>query len=371
MINFREMVSEALTADDNEPLPVHAAQTVSGKGFSDIITLIKKKCATFNDAGVKDPSFYSAAWTLAGQKQFYPTTVSRNPIFYDTYPMLDFLFLIKEQYFVGGTLGKQNWTTDKYVLAGANPGKDYGLTELEKAFSTHIAGLGSTFADPLFDYKPASATLGGVHQKIKDDILGSGIVGTKTIQNCKTKGYTIRQCIYLAVQLRQRNMSIVSSIPATNNRIDDFLYQSVTDTNAYLGGSVYRGKAAFNLKRNIKTAISAIVRPKAIPSELKDMVDTLLSLMDSIKSYADALTPPPLPKDPPRTAEEEKKAIDVALNTKIRVIVDGSSDIQKEIRSKLTTMLNHVPGEKDWVGKIQSAAAGMKSLESALGGAKM
>ena len=113
-------------------------------------------------------------------------------------------------------------------------------------------------------------------------------------------------------------MPIVSSIPATNKAIDDFLYQSVTNTNAYLGGSVSQSRPATKkyIGAAIKSKISAVIKPKTIPTAVKDMVETLLSFMDSVKSYADILTPLPLPPKT-QTLDELKKSVDAVLNKKV------------------------------------------------------
>jgi hypothetical protein len=362
MINFRELVVEALNGVDNNSLPTHAASIAKKEGFFDIISSIKNKCTLFNDSEVKKASFYSAAWTLAGQKQFYPTSVSRNPIFYDTCPMLDFLFLIKEQYAQGGLKGKLNWTSDLYKIGGAVKDKDYGLTQLEKDFEAHLTKIGP-FTDPLFNYKPASATLSGVYQKIKDDILGNGVVGTKTFNNCIKNGYTIKQTIYLAAQLRQRNTPLIASIPTTNKSIDDFLLGCVSEEHSHLGGAVTPGIGS-KIKSKIASAVSGIFKPKSIPTQLRGMEDDVISFMQAFSAYVaekhPSKTTPPTPPTPDLIMKE-------ISNKTARDFKEPITDAEKDVAGKLKNMLNHVPGEKDWVGKLRATASGLKSVESALG----
>lgn len=367
MINFREMVLEALRGPLTSGM---LADFAARDEFKDIITYLNSKYVDFDSSSpaLKTPAFYDQAWKQIGPGRYY-TDIVNNPVYHALYPFVDFLFCIKE--YINGSTKNANkqWGTDTFEVADAAslPAYGAGLTKIEDAFLKHIKNSTTcTGPSPLFNYAPASSYLKTWHQKIKDGVLGANLVGKKTIENCQKKGYTVRQAIYLATQLRQRNMPIISSIPATNKAIDDFLYQSVTNTNAYLGGSVYRGKAAFNIKRNIKTAISAIIRPKTIPTAVKDMVETLLSFMDSVKSYADILTPPPTPPKT-QTSDELKKSLDVVLNKKVKAIANGPTDIEKEIYAKLMNMLNHVPGEKDWVGKLQATASTLKGVESALG----
>jgi len=373
MINFREMVSEALKGS----VTIGLLSEFTGNGaFIDIITYLNGKYVDFDSMSptLNTPAFYDQAWKQIGPGRYY-TDIVNNPLYHALYPFVDFLFCVK-QYINGPTKnGNKQWGTDKFEIADVASvlANGAGLTKIEDTFFTHVNnGSTCTGPSPLFNYTPSSSYLKTWHQKIKDGVLGANLVGKKTIENCQKKGYTVRQAIYLATQLRQRNMPIVSSIPATNKAIDDFLYQSVTNTNAYLGGSVSQSRPATKkyIGAAIKSKISAVIKPKTIPTAVKDMVETLLSFMDSVKSYADILTPLPLPPKT-QTLDELKKSVDAVLNKKVKAIATGPTDIEKEIYTKLMNMLNHVPGEKDWVGKIQSAAAGMKSLENALGGANM
>ena len=373
MINFREMVLEAITTPPNGKLEAYASASSPGDGFSSLITAIKGKFSSFDETTVKTSDFYNRSWNLIGKRPYYTSIVS-NDVFYLTYPMVDFLFFIKENY---GANGADNWGADDFSTPDAGGKK--GLNSVESLFISHINSLTPPGADPLFNYTPKSSFLSGVHQKIKDGILGSNIIGKKTIKNCENKGYTIRQAIYLATQLRQRNMPIISTIPSRNKPIDDFLIQTVRPTeisavkpsgakspavrnvNLHLGGAVTPGR------RNI---FSAIFRPKAIPSVLKDMVDTLLSFMESVKNYADfspTLRPRLTPPATEPTLEQLDESINKTLDVKVSAIATGSSEFEKEIYAKLMNMLNHVPGEKDWVGKLQATASALKGVESALG----
>jgi hypothetical protein len=365
MINFREMVLEAIDSPDGVPLATFAASTNTKKGFFDLIKTIKDGFHKFNDSYVKTPGYYTQAWLWAGQKFSYTSVVNHEEL-QITYPMLDFLFLVKEMY----NKKDANWGTDIYSINDVSP--KHGLKKIEQDFLSGFAarctaGVQPADRDTLFNYTPFSATLKSVHQKIKDTITSAGLIGRKTIKNCADKGYTVRQAIYLATQLRQSNMPIISSIPAANKSIDDFLYQSVIGTNSYLGGAVTPSESGKGFKAAVKSKVSAIIKPKTIPTAVKDMVETLISFMESVKIRADVLTPPPLPPKPQMTSDEIKESLNKVLNEKVEALSNGTSEIEKEIYSKLTNMLNHVPGEKDWVGKLQATASGLKSVESALG----
>ena len=359
MINFREMVLEAITAKDT----LSNLSLMPTGGLGDVFAAITSKFPSFALVlpEIKKSTFHAIAWNNVGTRPTVSMFVN-NEIYQEAYPYLDFLCLIRDD----ASLKACDWGTHSFVASQLAP--------IESTFIGRI-NLMPGSDSPLFGYTPASTNLLTRHKQIKEKILSDGLVGKKTIKNCEKKQYTVRQAIYLATQLRQRNMPIVATIPANNKAIDDFLIQAVVDENAYLGGAVNpKDSSTTGIKAAVKNKLSAIFRPKTIPAAVKDMVEVLLSFMDSVRSHA-VITESLVFADPDSLTALEtetlKKSVNKVLNTKVAIIVALVNPEGKEITAKLISLLNHVPGEKDWVGKIQSAAAGMKSLESALGGAKM
>lgn len=352
MINFREMVLEAITSEGT-------LHDLSNKNvLKDLFDAISGKYPSFTTyiPNIQKDTFHSIAWNNVGTRPTVSMFVN-NEIYQEVYPYLDFLCSIRDK----ENLKMKEWGSDKFTANELGPIEDF--------FIKHIENM-AVSNNPLFGYTPMSSILSARHRQIKDKILSNGLVGAKTIKNCEKKQYTIRQAIYLATQLRQRNMPIIATIPTNNKAIDDFLIQSVIDENAYLGGAVKPSSAGRDIKAVIKNKISVIFRPKTIPTAVKDMVEVLLSFMDSVRSYA-------IIKDTIKFAdpdnlivkeiEELKNSVNNKLNSKVTDIVKDPLNEAKEVTSKLTSLLNHIPGEKDIVGKLQATAGALGDAAKAFG----
>lgn len=356
MINFREMVLEAIDTDGT--LDDLAAYGYLDKIFNAISSKFPDFVAYVDS--IKKPNFHKIAWDTVGTRATV-VMFANNDLYQQIYPYLDFLCSIRDN----PTLKDKDWGS--YAFPNGS------LNDAEDAFITHINGMALSDS-AVFGYEPYSSTLQPKHKQIKDKLLQSGIVGKKTIENCKKKQYTVRQTIYLAGQLRRSSQPIFSFVPAKNAQVDKFLLDAGNPNRVtkFLGGSVTpqtEPGIIGGITDKLRTAKSALLNPSNVPPLLKGIEESVMTLMDAIKMYADVKES--IPNFDKLSEEKQTEAIDTHLNKildmKISDLFNDSRTQAKDIQIKLTSLVNHIPGEKDIVGKLKATSSALGSVQSALG----